>query len=37
MSYLKFSSGLSEWQNLSNDMRPKVRYWLPAAAVDEEQ
>ena len=25
-----------EWITLQNDRRPKVRYWLPAAAVDEE-
>lgn len=25
-----------EWDNISNDMRPKIRYWLPAAAIDEE-
>ncbi len=25
-----------EWITLKNDRRPKVRYWMPAAAVDEE-
>lgn len=26
---------LKIWKELSNEMRPKIRYWLPAAAVDE--
>lgn len=25
---------LAVWENLSMDLRPKIRYWLPAAAVD---
>ena len=24
------------WENLAMEYRPKVRYWLPAAAMDEE-
>lgn len=36
MSHLKSRPVLKQWQHLSNDMRPKVRYWLPAAAVDDE-
>ena len=26
---------LDEWKNISNEARPKVRYWVPAAAIDE--
>ncbi len=25
---------IKEWESLSRETRPKVRYWLPAAAVD---
>lgn len=25
-----------EWEKIKNEVRPKVRYWLPAAAMDKE-
>lgn len=27
---------LEVWKHIPNDMRPKIRYWIPAAAVDED-
>ncbi len=27
---------IREWNDISMDLRPKVRYWVPAAAMDEE-
>ncbi len=27
---------MKNWTNLENKMRPKVRYWVPAAAMDEQ-
>lgn len=27
---------LEAWGNLQMEMRPKIRYWLPAAAMDEK-
>lgn len=26
-----------EWKQIPMEMRPKVRYWLPAACVDDEE
>lgn len=27
---------IDEWEKISNEAKPKIRYWLPAAAMDEE-
>lgn len=32
---MKEKSMIDEWENIPNEARPKLRYWLPAAAVDE--